>query len=308
MIVVPTEFARWREHVDGAPGREWAGSLPALVSGLVARWGLVVESPEPLHGALGIVVLVRRDDLPLALKVSWREQTTENEAVALRAWGGRGAMRLFEAAPEANALLVERLDHTRTLHTLPIREAGEIAGTLIRTLAVPPPPGLSTLASVYAVTAGRLPRWQRELGDPVPRRLLEAAVRHAVELGPAGEQVLIHADLHYGNILAGSREPWSAIDPRPLQGAPEYSVPELMWNRADDLHTDADIRRHLGRLTGAGGLDRGAARGWVIARCVDYWLWGVEKGLTVDPARCERILGALAPPIVESGCGPTAAG
>jgi streptomycin 6-kinase len=28
---------------------------------------------------------------------------------------------------------------------------------------------------------------------------------------------------------------------------------------------------------------------------VDYWLWALEKGLTVDPLRCERVAGALAP-------------
>jgi streptomycin 6-kinase len=78
-----------------------------------------------------------------------------------------------------------------------------------------------------------------------------------------------------------------------MHGAPEYSLPEMVWNRADDLRTDGDIRRLVGVIE-AGGLDPGIAYDWLVTRCVDYWLWGLAYGLTVDPARCERILTALA--------------
>jgi streptomycin 6-kinase len=34
---------------------------------------------------------------------------------------------------------------------------------------------------------------------------------------------------------------------------------------------------------------------WVFVRTIDYWLWGLENGLTSDPLRCQRIAEALAP-------------
>jgi streptomycin 6-kinase len=295
VITVPEQFAQWRAHVDGEAGREWVRSLPAQVERLRRQWGLVVDDAEPLHGALSIVVLVHRGDQPLVLRLSWREDTTENEALALRAWDGRGAMQLLDADPDSGALLVERLDHTRSLHTLPLWDAAVVAGALIRTLAVPAPAGLRTLQEVAAGIRDGLPRRQRALGNPVPPAWVRAACRFADELGDAGEQVLIHADLHYGNVLAASRRPWLAVDPRALCGAPEYSVPELIWNRADELRTDAQVRRLLHAVTEAGRLDADAAYGWVVARCVDYWLWGLEHGLTIDPARCRRILAAVDP-------------
>jgi streptomycin 6-kinase len=110
----------------------------------------------------------------------------------------------------------------------------------------------------------------------------------------AGTDYLIHADLHYDNILAGTREPWLAIDPRPVAGEPEASVPPLMWTRDDYLESGEAIRGMLARLTAAGNLDRERARQWVIVRCVDYLLWGLEHGLTQDPSRCRSILEALA--------------
>jgi len=293
MITVPQQFADWRAQVDGEAGRQWVRSLPALVEGLLAKWDLVVDDAQPLHGSLSLVVLVHRGEQPLALKLSWPEDTTEGEALALRAWDGHGMMQLLAAEPDNNALLVEHLDHTRSLHTLPLWEAAQVAGSLIRTLAVAAPAGLNSLRNVGAGIAEALPRRQQALGCPIPVRWVEAARDYALALATAGEQVLIHADLHYGNVLAATRQPWLAIDARALHGTPEYSVPELMWNRADELRSDADVRRLLHLIAAAGNLDVEAAYGWVVARCVDYWLWGLEHGLTIDPARCQRILDAL---------------
>jgi streptomycin 6-kinase len=296
MITVPEELAAWRIRFDGDAGRAWIESLPALVERLVRQWGLVVDDAEPPHSVAGLVMFVHRGGQPLVLKVSWPEDTTAGEALALRAWQGRGAVRLVAAEPESSVLLMERLDHTRSLAALPIGEAAEIAGALIRTLAVPAPAGLQRLSDVAAGIHRGLPGRQRALGDPVPARWVAAATRWAGELGTMGEQALLHADLHYGNVLAGPDGQWLAVDPRPLVGAPEYSVPEMMWNRADELTSGADLRRLLDVIVAAGELDRLLAYRWVVTRCVDYWLWGLAHGLTIDPARCRRILGELGIP------------
>ena len=293
---MPEEFAEWRVRVDGESARTWVRSLPTLVEQLVERWDLVVEDAEPpLYGALSLVILVRRREERLALKVTWREETTEDEHRALRAWQGRGAVALLDSAPAVGALLLERLDHTRSLHALPLWEAAAVAGSLIRVLAVAAPSGLRTLREVAEGMPDRLTRRQRALGDPVPVGWVQAACDGAPRWGSVGERVLIHADLHYGNVLAATRQPWLAVDPRALHGAPEYSVPELMWTRADDLRSDADVRRLLDVIVAAGDLDAELARGWVVVRCVDYWLWGLEHGLTIDPVHCERLLSVLAP-------------
>ncbi|MEO6087631.1 MAG: aminoglycoside phosphotransferase family protein [Umezawaea sp.] len=250
-----------------------------------------------LHGGLGLVVLVHRADVPCVLKLSWLEESTVDETVALTTWNGRGAVRLFAAEPEVGALLVERLDPDRSLHDVGLWEAAEVAGALVRRLAVPAPAGLRPLSEIADVMVDHLLPRQRALGDPVPSAWLDAARGVAGELGGQDHGVLIHADLHYGNVLAGEREPWLAVDPRAVRGRPEFSVPELMWTRADDdaLDSDAAVRRLLRVLVEAGDLDLHAARGWVVARCIDYWLWGLENGLTIDPVRCERVLTALLP-------------
>ncbi|GAA4946426.1 aminoglycoside phosphotransferase family protein [Actinoplanes utahensis] len=178
MITAPEAFAAWRIRVDGAAGRQWVTALPALVWRLAERWRLSLDDAEPLHGPLSLVVLAHRDDRPLVLRVAWPDRTNAQEAMALRASHGRGVAELEEADPDVGALLLERLDHHRTLHTLPLREAAEIAGTLIRTLAVEPPPGLARLHDVAGRIQERLGPRRQALGEPVPKGWFAAAQRH----------------------------------------------------------------------------------------------------------------------------------
>ncbi|MGW4483521.1 aminoglycoside phosphotransferase family protein [Amycolatopsis sp. NPDC004368] len=48
----------------------------------------------------------------------------------------------------------------------------------------------------------------------------------------------VNEDLHYENVLAGQREPWLVIDPKPIAGDLEYGVFSLLWNRFDESTVD----------------------------------------------------------------------
>jgi streptomycin 6-kinase len=110
-------------------------------------------------------------------------------------------------------------------------------------------------------------------------------------------RLLVHTDLHYDNILASQRpgQPWVAIDPSAAVGAPERSVAELLWTRADELPDPQAITGLLGTFAENGQLDQARATAWGFVRSIDYWLWGLKNGLTLDPLRCQRVAGALAP-------------
>ena len=61
-------------------------------------------------------------------------------------------------------------------------------------------------------------RLGKRLGRPVPESWLATASGLAQELGASAGDRLVHADLQYGNVLVGNREPWLAIDPKPVAG------------------------------------------------------------------------------------------
>ncbi|MFD2080807.1 streptomycin 6-kinase [Actinopolymorpha cephalotaxi] len=298
-IVVPPSFVDERVLLAGPDAHTWLDRLPDLVAELARQWAVEVLPDPPRHGANSLVFTALHGSQPCVLKVCWDPLSTAREAEALRAWDGRGIVRLLAARPEDGALLLERLDAGRSLADLELYDAAGIAGGLLRRLTVPLttdqplPAGTPKLADLGAEIAATAHERQRALGDPVPARWIDRVAATARDLAADAGTDLVHADLHYGNVLAADREPWLAIDPKPVAGDPEFAVPELMWTRVDEAPDAWSIRRLLSVLTAAGGLDPDRARAWAIVRAVDYWLWGLDVGLTIDPPRCERVVAAL---------------
>lgn len=167
-IVVPPVFAEYRIADSGDAGRRWVEALPGLVERLCAEWGLEVEDGQLLDGYLGLVVPVRRGRERYMLKVTSAEDMTAVEARALRAWGGRSAVRLFAARLEDGAPLLERLDARRSLRDLDLLSAAEEVGALLQRLSVPAPGGFPALRDVATSIAQSLPARQECLGHPVP--------------------------------------------------------------------------------------------------------------------------------------------
>ena len=164
---------------------------------------------------------------------------------------------------------------------------------MIRRLSIAAPSGVPRLRDLAAEVAETLQPRQAALGSPLPPRWVDLAVQLERDLAADAGQALVHGDLHYGNVLAGLRQPWLAIDPRAFAGDPELSVPELMWTRIDEATDSALVRTLLDTIVEAGGLDAEKARAWTEVRAVDYWLWGLDNGLTEDPIRCHRLLDVL---------------
>jgi streptomycin 6-kinase len=100
--------------------------------------------------------------------------------------------------------------------------------------------------------------------------LVDHAVGVLRELGPTVTGgVLLHQDLHGGNVLRAEREPWLVIDPKPLAGEREFSIAPIV--RSFELgHSRRHVLHRLDRLCGELGLDRERARGWAIAQTVAW--------------------------------------
>jgi streptomycin 6-kinase len=290
-----------------AAGRAWVASLPSLAAKIAGAWRLEVDTDDIRHGYNAVVLPAELAGRPVTLKLVWPPRQAGPEAEALAAWRGHGVVALIRTDSRNGALLLERLDAAKPLSRLPLAEAAHIAGGLIRTLAVDPPPSDAlapavTMTQAFPATRDEarrlvvsLRRRQRALGHPVRREWLRLATSLATTLSASPAARLVHADLHYDNVLASYRpgRPWVAVDPKAMIGDPERSVPELLWTRADEL-ADADaIRALLGQIVRGGHLDQDMATAWAFVRTIDYWLWGLQHGLTEDPLRCERLARAL---------------
>lgn len=291
-IEVPDALvASYGEH-HGAAGRAWIAALPALVAGFLDRWALRLDGPAR-HGVASLVLpVVRADSTPAVLKLAHVSEDNAGEALSLRAWNGDGVVRLLDHDPGTGTLLLERLDAARPLSSLPDDDTAVqiLAELLARLVAVPAPQGLRRLADIAVAMLDQVPRAVCALGDPAERRLVRTCASAMADLiGEPGEQ-LLHWDLHYGNVLAGQREPWLAIDPQPLAGHPGFELLPALVNRWEQAVEAGDVRRavlrRFDRLTEVLGLDRQRAIGWTLGRILQNALWDIEDGQTaLDPAQ-----------------------
>ena len=314
-VPIPPELTR--RYSSRAEGRAWLASLPGLIDRCLDRWQLVPDLapghlPRSGHGA--VVVPVRRSasdagapnpahgDGTAVLKLAFPHEESLPERHALALWGGRGAVRLFDADPGAGALLLERLDADRSLQDVPLEAASEIWGGLVRQLGLAPDSrpewaGFEQVAARAEQWSDELPESWELLGRPFPRWLLEAALEVCQTRGAVGRRsgtdVLVHTDLHFLNVLARPGAParpgpggfaaadFTAIDPHPMVGEAEFAVAPLLWNRLAELPRSGSGTALLDRcfaFSAAAGLDGETARQWAVAREVENALWYAAKG------------------------------
>ncbi|MEZ5093012.1 aminoglycoside phosphotransferase family protein [Nocardioides sp.] len=264
----------------GAPWGAWLDRLPGLVEGLQEDWELTIEG-APRHGYCSLVLPVGTAEAePAMLKVAFPDEESEHEALGLTTWAGNGAVRLLRADPRRRALLLERLDADASLAAVPDLDACEVVAGLYARLHVPAPGRLRPLTSY-------VDRWAADLAalparGPLPRRLVEQATSLARDLvaDPASDGTLIHADLHFDNVLRGRREPWLAIDPKPVSGDPHFEPAPMLWNRWDEVVAGDGVRpavrRRFHTLVDAARLDEDRARDWAIVRMVLNASWTVR--------------------------------
>ena len=98
----------------------------------------------------------------------------------------------------------------------------------------------------------------------------------------ASREVLLWTDLHAGNVLAAQREPWLAIDPKPLAGDPGFELLPALRNRWDEALASGDparaTRYRFDLMVDVVGLDHDRALGWTLGRVLQDCLWDVEDG------------------------------
>jgi streptomycin 6-kinase len=257
---------------------EWLAALPSLVADCVEQWSLELEEPVDTAHAL----VVPAGDVVLKLNAPSHFEA-DHEAEALERWAGDGAVRVVARDDARRAYLCERCRPGTTLFETGVDQIPIVVGLLprlTRELATPGP---------FRLLADEADRWAEEVphrfelgGRPFERALLDRAVdvfgsadRHA--------SFLVNQDLHGWNVLRAEREPWLAIDPKPLVGEQELDGVGLLRNAAMEDDAVASVRRWLDALAEL-GLDRERTRDWGVAHAL-AWAWRDTTGW--DPEQVE---------------------
>ncbi|NUT45877.1 MAG: hydroxyurea phosphotransferase [Saccharothrix sp.] len=265
-----------------ASGRAWLAALPGHVDAALDRWRLRPDGDVTSGMASLVLPVVRADGTAAVLKL---QPVTEDNAAApvgLRTWNGDGAVRLFDDGP--GAMVLERLDAGRPLSAVPddVVALRTLAELLARLVAVAAPPGVRRLADIATAMLDAAPGAVGALRSEDDRELVRTCASAVAEVvGEAGDR-LLHWDLHGGNVLAGAREPWLAIDPEPLAGDPGFDLLPALDDRWDAVVASGDVARtvvwRFDLLTDVLRVDRGRAAAWTLGRVLQNALWDVEDG------------------------------
>ncbi len=248
----------------------WLERVPDLVNDCVEEWGLRLGEPYEAGAARYTVRADLPDGTPAVLKLIHPHREAEHEADALALWAGDGAVRLLARDDERWAMLIECCEPGRHLAEIEADAALDVLVGLLPRLWKTADDPFRPLAEEAAWWVAYLPgEWER-VGRPFERSLLDVVGDALQELlATQGEQVLLHQDLHGDNVLAAQRQPWLAIDPKPLVGEREFSVAPIV--RSFELgDTRRDVLHRLDRLTSELGLDRERARWWTIGQTIAW--------------------------------------
>ncbi|MEZ4521831.1 MAG: aminoglycoside phosphotransferase family protein [Thermomicrobiales bacterium] len=284
-IEIPEYFKTFIESYFGEAGTSWLAEIPRIVSRYADLWALEIEGPFDglTYNYVTGVKLV--DGSQAVLKVGVPEKEQRAEIFALRAFEGRGIVRLFASSVDDHVALIERLSPGTMLSTyFPDRdgEATAIAAGIMNDLAIPAPPDREQYSTVEGWFVSGM-QHLREAFDggtgPFPEPLVDRAESLSVDLlASTGDRWLIHGDLHHMNILSTDNgRGWLAIDPkgvigdRAYEAAPFLLNPNTMIHGATDL--DAILARRIDILSEMLDIDRRRIHGWALAFSVLSSWW-----------------------------------
>lgn len=262
------EITRRLTRRFGAGAEDWCAGVPALASKIAERWSLVPGDLFPGGASSVTLRCTRSDGSPAVLKLSPDLPVVSEQVAMLAAFSASGKVPAVLAADvQAGAVLQELIEPgTRADELTPQPSAREWAGLLQALHAAPVPPGVPR--DLRGQCDGFFTRIGRRVSDPQIGRVVGPAdvergfSRCQALLASETTRVLLHGDLHLGNVLdGGSSRGLVAIDPRACTGDPCFDAVDYLLDGAGRDGVDA----RCAALAAASGLDAGRLLAWCRA-------------------------------------------
>jgi streptomycin 6-kinase len=251
----------------GAQVTDWCANTPALARELAARWSLTLGAPLP-PGASSVVLSCRLPDgTPAVLKLSPDQDFLAEQVRMLRWLAPSGRVPRVLAAHPTGMLMgaiepgiaTDELPHPPTVR----QWAGLL--TALHALDVPPNPPRdlrSRCEESFARIGRRLtdPRIAAQISPTTWNRALDRCRRL---LATESTRVLLHGDLHLGNVLdAGPDRGLVAIDPKVCVGDPCFDAVDYLLAAAGDSTTGDAVTARCHALAATHDIDPNRLHAW----------------------------------------------
>lgn len=233
---------------------EWLDRLPGAIRELERRWSLTLGAAYGDASCAWVAPVTLANGSTAVLKLGMPHFEGEHEIQGLRFWNGDPTVRLLQADGELGATLLERCDPGTALRSLPEFEQDTVMAGMLRRLWRSPPAN-----HPFLPLSSLMEHWGNETEEDEEKwadaGLVREGLRLFQELPPTAKDfVMLATDLHAGNVLRSTREPWLVIDPKPFVGDPAYDATQHLFNCAARLR--ADPRGTIARIADLLAVDR----------------------------------------------------
>lgn len=278
--------------IYGEKGKAWLNELPELVTAASSKLDLC-HLKEVINLSYNYVLSGFQGDNPIILKLGLDHEALAREAFALRCFEGCGAVKVI--TEDKGMLLLERAVPGLSLRGVYdeaiVQRNNTIAGSRRFTrddkalkIACKV---MTKLHQVNIPTACNFPHikdWLMALDKEwaIPDAYLKKARKLRDQLlNTTGPDVLLHGDLHHGNILQNGDD-WVVIDPKGVIGEPAYEVAAFIRNPIPELMNHEDrqniIHNRITHFAKIMELPSQRILDWCFVQAVLTWAWALEDG------------------------------
>ena len=283
--------------IYGEKGKKWLEDLPSLIQQLAAQWHLEeLTLCEDL--TYNYLLKGSQEKRPIVLKIGIDLPALTQECKALQSFKGYGAVPILDVDLSKGALLLHQVIPGHTLSSLfPHQdlEALHIAyqcAALLHQAPIPDNHSFPLLKDWFRLIDKEwdLPASQLQLARTLKNHLLQNSTT----------QVLLHGDLHHGNILS-DEEGWIVIDPKGVIGDPLYDMTGCLLREPFELFMQqpnvSDLLSYrIERMAELSEQPLNEIWAWTYVQTVMSICWSLEDGqdVTLKPEYL-RILEAQQP-------------
>lgn len=175
--------------------------------------------------------------------------------------------------------MLERARPGDELWDVPFNDATEVAAGVLRRLWRTPGGDVAPITTLADTVADWNASYLTERSS-YPRALVAGAARIGSELARSrSELVVVHGAFNPFNILRAQREPWLAIDPKPLLGDPAYDLAQFLANYDAQAAASGDPKQFyagaIAFFADVLGLDRHRIAAWAFVKSIG-WSWSLH--------------------------------
>jgi streptomycin 6-kinase len=301
MVEIPSILASNIIEVHGDRGREWLDQLPSLIDSIEAIWSIQVRQPFDSLTYHYVVPVTTRDGTEAILKLGIPDSHFNQEVECLRRYGGEGAVQIFEVNTTLGAMLLERIRPGSNLTEVDECEAMDATVNVMERLHRAKITDIK-LPTVHVWSHGfqRLRDMFEGGTGPLPEQVVMEAEKLFVELALSTDSpVLLHGDLHHGNILASEHSGWVAIDPQGVIGEACYELGAFFRNPMPELLSWPDLEEVMTKravyFSERTGFHPERILAWAFSQAVLSAIWSIEDHGSgwKDPLQIAMVIRAI---------------